>query len=112
MCQQGRVGKKMYMAPEVISLSNTLLPTKADVWSLGVVLFCMLTGVPPMDTAHATDQRFVYITRGRIQALLTQWGYSRISPAAVDLVKRMLTADFYNRISIQEITQHAWLNDA
>lgn len=39
------LGTPFYMAPEVFSRSR--YNEKCDMWSLGVILFCMLTGQPP-----------------------------------------------------------------
>ena len=39
------MGTPYYMAPEIFN--HTKYDEKCDVWSLGVILFCMLTGQPP-----------------------------------------------------------------
>ncbi|GLE10938.1 hypothetical protein PINS_up023210 [Pythium insidiosum] len=55
------VGKMFYMAPEVLS-GSSYDPKKADVWSLGVMLFIMLFGAPPVESAAPTDARFKIIS--------------------------------------------------
>jgi len=51
-----RAGKLGYMAPEMYAdLESGVVTTEAlDVWSLGIVLFIMLTGLPP----YATPAQF------------------------------------------------------
>jgi serine/threonine protein kinase len=39
-------GTPSYMAPEILS-DNKYEPFGADIWSLGVLLFTLLTGAPP-----------------------------------------------------------------
>jgi len=43
-----RVGKLLYMAPEIFN-RNEFQGFQCDVWSLGVMLFLMLTSIPPWD---------------------------------------------------------------
>jgi serine/threonine protein kinase len=42
---RGQVGTLLYMAPEVFA-SMTFEPRLADVYSMGVILYIMLTGMP------------------------------------------------------------------
>ncbi|EGZ18023.1 hypothetical protein PHYSODRAFT_255780 [Phytophthora sojae] len=42
---KARVGKEYYMAPEVVA-GKTNDPVKADIWSLGIMWFILLTGSP------------------------------------------------------------------
>jgi calcium-dependent protein kinase len=61
------VGKLFYMAPEVLA-GVQYDATKADVWSLGVMLFIMLIGAPPVETASSADARFRLITNKGIRS--------------------------------------------
>jgi calcium-dependent protein kinase len=40
------VGTAYYISPEVI---NGVYDEKCDIWSIGVILFILVTGVPPFD---------------------------------------------------------------
>ena len=44
-CREYRVGKKTYMAPEVYAGRKPYDAQKSDLWSLGMSLFVLLTGV-------------------------------------------------------------------
>ncbi|GMF44073.1 unnamed protein product [Phytophthora lilii] len=51
-----RVGKEYYMAPEVVA-GKTYDPVKADIWSLGIMWFILLTGSPLVAIASFQKRR-------------------------------------------------------
>jgi calcium-dependent protein kinase len=103
------VGKLFYMAPEVLA-GVQYDATKADVWSLGVMLFIMLIGAPPVETASSADARFRLITNKGIRKLIDRWGLtSELPAAAIDLIADMLEVDPDMRISMGEVVSHPFL---
>ena len=101
-------GKMGYMAPEIFSSLSFSGPL-ADVWSMGIVLFISLFGVPPYQIPARSDQRFALIFSGQIARLLAAWKMTEVaSPDAVDLIARMLCAED-RRISVDEVLAHPWL---
>jgi len=47
-----RCGKMLYLAPEILTATDqspAFDPLKLDVWAIGIMLFIILTGVPPWD---------------------------------------------------------------
>ena len=101
-------GKMGYMSPEIFS-SLPFSGPLADVWSMGIVLFISLFGVPPYQIPARSDQRFALIFSGQINRLLTAWKMTEVASAeAVDLIARMLCAE-ERRISVDEILAHPWL---
>lgn len=104
----GICGKKSYVAPEVLSATPVLNLLTADLWSLGVVLFMLVSGVPPVDTASDRDNRFRVITSGRLALLLQHWGLTHLSSSLVDLLQRLLSK-VDNRIPLQEVITHPWV---
>ncbi|KAG7386098.1 hypothetical protein PHYPSEUDO_000690 [Phytophthora pseudosyringae] len=103
------VGKLFYMAPEVLA-GVQYDATKADVWSLGVMLFIMLIGAPPVETASSSDARFRLITNKGVRKLIDRWGLTDELPlAAIDLIAGMLEVDPEQRLSMTEVVSHPFL---
>ena len=106
--QSNKPGKMGYMAPEIFS-SLPFSGPLADVWSMGIVLFISLFGVPPYQIPARSDQRFALIFSGQINRLLTAWKMTTVASAdAVDLIARMLCAE-EQRISVDDVLAHPWL---
>ncbi|CAH8388952.1 unnamed protein product [Eruca vesicaria subsp. sativa] len=101
----GTVGSPFYIAPEVLSGGYN---EAADVWSAGVILYILLSGVPPFwgktkskifDAVRAADLRF----SGE------PWG--NITSHAKDLIRGMLCVDPSQRLSADGVLAHSWMEE-
>lgn len=102
-----RVGTLSYTAPEVYE--NRGATVAADLWSLGVVLYVLLTGLNPFrlpdsNTREATVSR---IRRGDFDQTRPAW--EDISEPAKDLVRSFLVLDEARRISCARALRHPWV---
>ncbi len=59
-------GKRNYISPEVLREDEVFNPMNSDLWALGVILFMVLTGVPPVDKATLADERYGLICEGKL----------------------------------------------
>lgn len=98
------LGTLSYLAPECI-LQKIEDCTKIDVWSCGVVLFCMLCGFYPFqDPADPSDVKKHY--RNIYQA---KCAYpSHLSQEVVRLLKTIFNTDPAKRPSAAELMNHIW----
>ncbi|KHN35055.1 Calcium-dependent protein kinase 3 [Glycine soja] len=99
------VGSAYYVAPEVLRRSYG---PGADIWSAGVILFILLSGVPPF-WSEKEQGIFDAILRGHIDFASDPW--PSISSSAKDLVKKMLRADPKQRLSAVEVLNHPWMRE-
>ncbi|KAF7810382.1 calcium-dependent protein kinase 1-like [Senna tora] len=99
------VGSAYYVAPEVLRRSYG---PEADIWSAGVILYILLSGVPPF-WGENEQGIFNSILRGHIDFVSDPW--PSVSSSAKDLVKKMLRADPKERLSAVEVLNHPWMRE-
>ena len=106
---QGAVGKLIYMAPEILRNSNGYDGYQADMWSLGVLFFILLTGNPFCEMASTENENFQLFTQLGIRQLLTQWEVLNVTEEAVGLLEGLLTIHPNQRFSIHEVMSHPYI---
>ncbi|KAJ0692252.1 putative protein kinase CAMK-CDPK family [Helianthus annuus] len=99
------VGSAYYVAPEVLRRSYG---KEIDIWSAGVMLYILLSGVPPF-WAETEKGIFDAILEGEIDFESEPW--PSISRSAKDLVRKMLTQDPRKRITSTQVLEHPWLRE-
>ncbi|CAH8382371.1 unnamed protein product [Eruca vesicaria subsp. sativa] len=101
----GTVGSPFYIAPEVLSGGYN---EAADVWSAGVILYILLSGVPPFwgktkskifDAVRAADLRF------------SAEPWDNITSYAKDLIRGMLCVDPSQRLTADDVLAHSWMEE-
>ncbi|KAF8005628.1 hypothetical protein BT93_K0033 [Corymbia citriodora subsp. variegata] len=97
------VGSPYYVAPEVL---KKRYGPEADVWSAGVILYILLSGVPPF-WAESEQGIFEQVLHGDLDFSSDPW--PSISESAKDLVRRMLVRDPRRRLSAHEVLCHPWI---
>lgn len=113
-------GSIHYSAPELLAHSPFEGP-EADVWSMGVVLYAMLTNRLPWveRTAAAMRERIIYppsfhdtgvSEAAQSKLSLAPHGHEAIaSHISSDLIRRMLDVDRRTRITMDEVLRHEWV---
>ncbi|XP_078442362.1 calcium-dependent protein kinase 26-like [Wolffia australiana] len=99
------VGSPYYVAPEVLLKHYG---PEADIWTAGVILYILLSGVPPF-WAEAQQGIFDAILKGVVDFHSDPW--PRISDSAKDLIKKMLNSHPADRPTAHEVLCHPWICD-
>lgn len=107
-------GSPLYMAPEV--LRGDAYDDRADLWSVGVILFELLNGTAPFRAASiaALQRAHDAHARGNVPAVLP-WSKSveaRTSAACLDLVGSLLQCDPRKRLAWEPFLSHAWISSS
>lgn len=100
---QTACGTAFYMAPEMLKSSYS---EKADIWAIGVITYMILTGRPPFDGVNE-KQVFTKLKKGNVNYTDPVW--KKLSPGALEFVKKMLSFDPNKRPSAKEALELTWL---
>ena len=99
------VGSKMFMAPEIIERISHSYP--CDMWSLGIILFLMLSGNYPFDTKNIEyeimNEPIIYMPKD---------GWNDRSQLAKNFLNRLLCKDPSERMTAKEALEHVWFKNA
>ncbi|CAM0942639.1 unnamed protein product [Alopecurus aequalis] len=97
------VGSPYYVAPEVLCKHYG---PEADVWTAGVIVYILLSGVPPF-WAETQQGIFDAVLKGAIDFDSDPW--PTISDSAKDLIRKMLRSPPVDRITAHQVLCHPWI---
>jgi len=95
-------GTPEYLAPEVLDRSGH--DYSADIWSFGVLLYEMLSGLPPFYDDHRP------VMFSKIQGMELTFD-SSFDPVVRDLLSKLLNRKLSERPNADEIKEHPWFRD-
>ena len=97
---QTMLGSPIYMAPEI--LRQEIYTSKADIWSLGVVLFEMLFGYCPFES-NSINQLINVL---QANELTIPSDINPVSEATRELLRKMLIKDQFKRIQWVDLFEY------
>jgi len=97
-------GTPGYVAPEI--LEGTLYDERADMWSVGVILYILLGGYPPFIESTQRDL-FKKIRKGEYEFHEEYWG--TVSEGAKDLISSLLKVDQGKRLTARQALDNEWI---
>lgn len=118
------VGSAEYMAPEIVDAFVGDAPAydkRCDLWSLGVILYIMLSGKPPFEGNCGQDcdwnrggecrQCQSILWHGILDANFSypEEGWSNVSLEAKDLISHLLVKEAAKRYTVDNVLSHPWL---
>jgi len=110
----GLCGTPDYVAPEVLSWyeeddSGTPYGKGSDLWSLGVLLYVILSGCSPF-SADEEEAILELVKEARFEYHEAEWGM--VSAEAKDLISKLLVVDPEARLTMAAVLEHPWLKQA
>jgi 5'-AMP-activated protein kinase catalytic alpha subunit len=95
-------GSPCYAAPEMIAGKKYFGPL-ADLWSIGVILFALVSGYLPFEDPN-TSVLYKKILSGDYTC--PKW----LSPEVKDLIHCILEVDPKKRYTVENVRRHPWYN--
>lgn len=99
------VGSPYYIAPEVLRKDYSV---EADNWSLGIILYILLTGIPPF---FGSNDREIFDNILSEEADFESEPWPHISEGAKDCARRLLARNPKERMSAQDALNHPWVQE-
>jgi calcium-dependent protein kinase len=96
-------GTPYYIAPEVLKGSYT---TQCDTWSMGVVMYIMLSGRPPFGGKN-NNEILQSVMDGKYDFSASNWAI--VSDEAKDLISKLLDKQADERLTALEAFNHPWI---
>ena len=99
-----RLGSAYYVAPEIL---EGRYDYRADMWSVGVIMFILLTGYAPFN-GHDDSAIFAAIQKGVYDEDTDEW--RQVSSSAKGVIKKLLEKNVNMRISAEELLLEPWVS--
>ena len=96
-------GSPCYASPECLS-GQPYDGRRSDLWSIGVILFAMVTGQLPWTKRNQLDL-YQQIRAGDFTIPST------VSEKGADLIRRFMTVDINKRITVEQALNHPWIKE-
>uniref|UniRef100_A0AAR2IPH5 non-specific serine/threonine protein kinase n=1 Tax=Pygocentrus nattereri TaxID=42514 RepID=A0AAR2IPH5_PYGNA len=96
-----------FVAPEVLKKQG--YDEACDIWSLGVLLYTMLTGFTPFANGPEDTPEEILARIGSGKFSLSGGYWNSVSNGAKDLVSKMLHVDPHKRLTASQVLRHPWI---
>lgn len=98
-------GSPLYMAPEIMQLQK--YDAKADLWSVGAILFQLVTGKTPF-----TGSNQIQLLQNIVKSTELQFPPDRrnLSSECIDLCRKLLRRNPVERLTFEEFFNHPFLS--
>ena len=102
---QKTFGTPYYIAPEMLGKDG--YSEKCDLWSIGVILYIIMSGVPPF-IGNSQEEILDNVQRGEWCFPESQ-AWLNASEEVKDLITKLMTKDPEQRISALDALTHPWI---
>ena len=103
---KSKVGTAYYVSPEVLRGNYT---EKCDIWSVGVILYILLTGEPPF---NGPNDQIIYSKILKFDVKFPEQKWKYISKEVKDLLQNHMLVPENRRYTAKQVLEHIWFKNA
>ena len=103
---KSKVGTAYYVSPEVLRGNYT---EKCDIWSVGVILYLLLTGEPPF---NGQNDQIIYSKILKFDVKFPEQKWKYISKEVKDLLQNHMLVPENRRYTAKQVLEHIWFKNA
>lgn len=105
-------GTWAYSAPEMRVKGRPGYDFKIDIWSVGIIMFIILSGYHPFDPQGTAEPKQVMEATKRGHFEFDDEAWTNVSASAKSLIRAMIEVNPRKRLSAKAALQHPWLRRA
>lgn len=99
-----------FSAPEIFTKPALGYSSSVDLWSLGVLVHVLLSGMSPFDQGDLSSSEIIRIVcKCKFRHLYTHSAWKKIGTPAKDFVRRLICIDPMKRMNVGQAKRHPWL---
>ncbi|XP_036408929.1 serine/threonine kinase 17a like [Megalops cyprinoides] len=98
------LGTPEYVAPEILNYEP--ISTATDMWSIGVLIYVMLTGESPF---LGEDKQETFLNISQVNVDYSQDVFEGVSSLAIEFIKSLLVKNPRKRATAEDCLKHPWL---
>ena len=102
-------GTWAYSAPEMRQRGRPGYGFKVDMWSVGIIMFIMLSGYHPFDPRGVAEPKRVMADMKKGKFDFNDEAWEGVSSQARDLIEQLIVVDPAHRLSAAAALHHPWL---
>ena len=104
-------GTPAYACPQILE-QKAYDGKQADIFSLGVIVWCIVTGRKPFDLARKDDYYYNLLRNKSYDEYFRAFGQENLSQEFKDLFVSMVSFEENNRPTCGDIKVHSWMNNS